>query len=246
MKFLLLLILFFLNLDAVIIKSYKTNTFFDLERVKLKDIKGIKEPSIGCVLFKDNTQLYCVLKEQKQIKIYVIDKNDKEIEIVIINAKYLVNNNYYKTPLLDKKFQLCVKDTKKLKSKTLVLINDISNLNKKYQDLSVKENTCSKNLTSLIIKSKKKKIHNENLVLNIKQNCIKERTELLSIMRGKKYKNTSEYSIENQLLFELEDARKQIKKLQHDYLEVLKETEKLRKEKKHIQTHSINGSGFFE
>jgi len=246
MKFLLLSVLFFINLNAVTIKSYKTNTFFDLERISLKNIKSIKEPSIGCILFKDNTQLYCVLKDQKQIKIYVLDENNKEIEIVIINSKYLVNNNYYKTPLLDKKFKLCVEDTKKLKSKNLILINDISNLNKKYQDLNTKEVTCNKNLTVLTIKSKKKKIYNENLVLNIKRNCIKERTELLSIMRGKKYKNTSEYSIENQLLFELEDARKQIKKLQHDYLEVLRKNEKQRKEMKHIRTHSINGTDFFE
>jgi hypothetical protein len=133
-----------------------------------------------------------------------------------------------------------------MKSKNLILLNEILKTNKKFSLLSDKERTCKKNLDKLTIKSKKKKIYNENLVINIKKNCVKNRTELLSIMRGKKYKKTSEYSIENQLLFELEDTRKQIKKLQHDYLEELRNNEKLREKIKFIKTHSINGTNFFE
>jgi hypothetical protein len=250
MKFSIILLTLISTLSAITINKtlskYKTNTFFDLREIEINNVKEIIGKDNTCVLFKDNTNLYCVLKDKRKIKLKLKLKNDNIIELLIINSKYLNKKELSLGKTITEKYAICTKENEKLQTEVIISQNKVESL-----ETTKEENNNALKFLQNEIKIYKKKISflnqkKDKTVRDIEKKCQVERTEIISIMGGKLYKDVKEYSIESQLLIELERMRNNIKKLQSEFLEILKKNENLNRKIKNIKNNNINSSSFIE
>jgi len=217
-----------LELDKTIGK-YTSNTFFDLREINIHNVEKIVNKNSSCVLFKNNTNIYCVLNDLKKIKVQLLLKNKDLINLLIINSKYLTKKELKLGATLTEKYSNCIKENEKLHSNEIVNLDKINILKAKLKEqikyLNIKKN---------------------NMLEDMRKKCQKERTEIISIMSGKLYKPSSEYTIESQLMIELEKNRKNIKEVQDDYLKALEKNDLLMKEIEELKKNNVNSKEFIE
>jgi len=228
------------------IKSYKNKTFFKLAKINMKNVKLIKEPSKGCVLFYSKKYIYCNIKNEKKIQIQITTTSNKNLKLNIINDKYLEKRSFYEEGTLNKKFKSCIVDNKKIQA-NMILLNQKFNIYKKRT-----LNTLNKK-NAIITKMKKNNgtlstviETNKQDIIDIKRKCTIERNELVSILRKKTYKNISKYDLQNQLIIELENNRTFIKKIQHSNLQKDILIEKLKAEKEELEKRNKLTKDIFE
>lgn len=227
------------------INNYSSNTFFDLRTIDIIDVNGIKQKDEKCVLFKNNTNIYCQLEDKKDILIN-LTTDTGEIDLLIINSQFVTKQEFEKSITVEEKYEKCLKENKNLNIKNISLANENKNHLKNYASLEKEYNQVNEEVSDIRLKLKVKSKSAQKTSIDIKRTCERERTELLSIMQGKVYKDLKDYSVQNQIIFELEKTRTKIKTLQREYLDILKENENLKSKIKDMENNNINASKFVD
>ena len=234
-----------LELDKTIGK-YTSNTFFDLREINIHNVEKIVNKNSSCVLFKNNTNIYCVLNDLKKIKVQLLLKNKDLINLLIINSKYLTKKELKLGATLTEKYSNCIKENEKLHSNEIVNLDKINILKAKLKEQNNSISFYINEITKLKEQIKYLNIKKNNMLEDMRKKCQKERTEIISIMSGKLYKPSSEYTIESQLMIELEKNRKNIKEVQDDYLKALEKNDLLMKEIEELKKNNVNSKEFIE